>query len=155
MGKDIGGKTRSRRIGYHCCRYICLLHAFIDPLKNTVLHYIYSEKASITLSCDPCTVSKGEATRVSVEVAPRPSVDIAEGVLKLQFNERELTLSEETAASFETNVITAKRLLNKSFVLYPTSNVESAATSVVTVTLQTKFGNHVSGPMRIDRKSVV
>lgn len=122
---------------------------FIDPLKTAVLHYMYTEKAVITLSCDPCTISKGEATRISIAIAPSPSVDIAEGVLKLDFNERELTLSDETPSSFETSVISSKRLLSKSFVLYPTEAVTSQIRSAATVMLETKFGVHKSEPIQI------
>lgn len=122
---------------------------FISPIKNSVLHYLYTEKANIKLSCNPCSINKGEATRINIEISPSPSIDIAEGVIKLNFNDRELALSEETPSSFETSKITAKRLLEKSFLLYPNKPSESPIRSSVAVVLETKYGIHRSAPIHI------
>lgn len=122
---------------------------FIEPIKTAVVHWLYEEKATVKLSCDPCIISKGEAARISVEIIPGPSVDVAEGVTRLEFNDAELSLSEDTPVSFQVEPIKSRKLLNQSFVLYPNQSVVSPQISAVTVTLDTKFGTHMSAPLSI------
>lgn len=122
---------------------------FVDPVKQKMLHSVWKENPTIQLTCNPCEIAMGRSTEIAIDVSPNSMADVADGVVKVTFDPKQLTLSPETPISFETTPISSPQRLKRTFVFYPSPELSGPGASDVKITLETKFGRYDSKPVHI------
>ncbi|UCV09920.1 hypothetical protein [Dechloromonas denitrificans] len=122
---------------------------FIEPLKQEALHMIWNESPNVRLLCEPCILTTGQSVRINVVVSPNSKADVAKSYITLKYDPKVLAISPETNQSFESNIITSPKRLDKYFVLYPSQDISTQIKSEISVSLETKYGIYESEPISI------
>lgn len=115
---------------------------WLEPLKDLVLHRIYSERAELALLLDAHELPPGAAVRVRVRIIPGPDIDAADGIVTLRFDPALLALGPGSLDSFNVRRSSQTRIFDEgAFVLFAKKHTTAVETRL-SATYRTKYGTH-------------
>ena len=117
---------------------------WLEPLKDLVLHKIYTERADIALLLDANELLPGAAVRVRVRVSPGPDIDAADGIVSLRFDPALLALAPGSLDSFNVKRSSQTRIFEEgSFVLFARKHTTAVETKL-SATYRTKYDTYTA-----------
>jgi hypothetical protein len=111
----------------------------LEPAREWLLRKLWVEQAVITASCDPCTLSAGQSTSISIDVQPNGMSGVSKGIIKLEFDEQALVLASESSRALALEATRSPINLEKAFVLYGMQSLPTATKTRIRATLQTQY----------------
>ena len=85
---------RDKIVGALVIGLLAAIGVWIEPLKDAVLHKIYTERAEVALLIDRSEIALGQTVQVRLRVSPSSKIDVAEGLVRLVFDPDHFTLAQ-------------------------------------------------------------
>lgn len=117
---------------------------WLEPLKDYVLHKLYAERAELALLPDKKELLPGEAVTVRVRLSPGSEIDLADGVVKLQFDPEQVSLAPGSQESFNIKRSNQARIVDEGVFVLFARNHKDAVETRLHATLTTKYASHVA-----------
>jgi hypothetical protein len=136
--------------GFSSASIFAFFTPMLEPVREWVIREIWVERAEVSASCSPCSLTAGQSTSISIDVRPSSVPGVSKGLIKLDFDRQALVFASDSPKSLEFQATKSPVHIDKAFILYGSETLRIPTKAKFRVVLETQSLRQSSSWVEVD-----